>query len=133
MIACSINSFMEKCGPLRRNLYFLASVMFLYMVDKMDHLYAVLDDLDDDLQAMQEDLEAVLLLLKDGEIKKAQTILEEMNSFLIDFLEPEEGCECDDDECECYVTEEGNEDEEEVEEKPAAKPQAEKPAPKKKK
>lgn len=96
----------------------------------MDHLYAVLDDLDDDLQAMQEDLEAVLLLLKDGEIKKAQTILEEMNSFLIDFLEPEEGCECDDEECECYVIEEGDGDGEEPEEKPAAKP--EKPAPKKK-
>ena len=68
------------------------------MVDKLDYLYAMLDDLDDDLGAMQEDLETVLELLEEGDIKKAQIILAEINRFLIDFLEPEE---CDDEECEC--------------------------------
>jgi hypothetical protein len=73
------------------------------MVDKLDYLYAMLDDLDDDLSAMQEDLEMVLEMLEEGEVKKAQIVLAEMNKFLIDFLEPEE---CDDEECECVVIEE---------------------------
>ncbi len=83
------------------------------MVDKLDYLYAMLDDLDDDLGAMQEDLETVLELLEEGDVKKAQIILAEMNRFLIDFLEPEE---CDE-ECECVEIEEP----EEPEEKPAPK------------
>ncbi|MDW5563792.1 MAG: hypothetical protein SA339_11245 [Methanomassiliicoccus sp.] len=87
------------------------------MVDKLDYLYAMLDDLDDDLGAMQEDLETVLELLDEGDIKKAQIILAEMNRFLIDFLEPEE---CDDEECECMVIEEP-EEREEPEEQPAPK------------
>jgi hypothetical protein len=78
------------------------------MVDKLDYLYAMLDDLDDDLGAMQEDLEAVLELLEEGDVKKAQIIIAEMNRFLIDFLEPEE---CDDEECECAVIEEPEEEE----------------------
>lgn len=82
------------------------------MVDKLDYLYAMLDDLDDDLGAMQEDLEIVLELLDEGEVEKARIMLAEMNNFLIDFLEPEE---CDDEECECHTME----DEEEEEEKPA--------------
>jgi len=84
------------------------------MVDKLDYLYAMLDDLDDDLGAMQEDLEIVLELLDEGEVEKARIMLVEMNNFLIDFLEPEE---CDDEECECHTME----DEEEEEEKPAPK------------
>ena len=84
------------------------------MVDKLDYLYAMLDDLDDDLSAMQEDLEIVLELLDEGEVEKARIMLAEMNNFLIDFLEPEE---CDDEECECHTME----DEEEEEEKPAPK------------
>jgi len=84
------------------------------MVDKLDYLYAMLDDLDDDLGAMQEDLEIVLELLDEGEVEKARIMLAEMNNFLIDFLEPEE---CDDEECECHTME----DEEEEEEKPAPK------------
>jgi hypothetical protein len=97
------------------------------MVDKIDYLYAMIDDLDDDLAAMQEDLETVLELLDEGDVKKAQIILGEMNKFLIDFLEPEE---CEDEECECQVVVE------EPEEKPAAKKQepkkgGSKPAPKK--
>ena len=100
----------------------------IFMVDKLDYLYAMLDDLDDDLGAMQEDLETVLELLEEGDVKKAQIILAEMNRFLIDFLEPEE---CDDEECECVVIEE------EPEEKPAKKAEPKKggnpkPAPKKK-
>lgn len=82
------------------------------MVDKLDYLYAMLDDLDDDLSAMQEDLEIVLELLDEGEVEKARIMLAEMNNFLIDFLEPEE---CDDEECECHTMEV----EEEEEEKPA--------------
>jgi len=82
------------------------------MVDKLDYLYAMLDDLDDDLGAMQEDLETVLELLEEGDVKKAQIILAEMNRFLIDFLEPE----CDE-ECECGEMEEM----EGPEEKPAPK------------
>jgi len=82
------------------------------MVDKLDYLYAMLDDLDDDLSAMQEDLEIVLELLDEGEVEKARIMLSEMNNFLIDFLEPEE---CDDEECECHTMEV----EEEEEEKPA--------------
>jgi len=74
----------------------------------------MLDDLDDDLSAMQEDLEIVLELLDEGEVEKARIMLAEMNNFLIDFLEPEE---CDDEECECHTME----DEEEEEEKPAPK------------
>jgi len=73
------------------------------MVDKIDHLYAMLDDLDDDLSAMQEDLETAIELLEEGDTSKAKIILEEMSAFLADFLEPEE---CDE-ECECYVIEEG--------------------------
>lgn len=84
------------------------------MVDKLDYLYEMLDDLDDDLGAIQEDLETVLELLDEGDVKKAQIILAEMNRFLIDFLEPEE---CDDEECECMETEEP----EEPEEKPVPK------------
>jgi len=96
------------------------------MVDKLDYLYAMIDDLDDDLSAMQEDLETVLELLEEGDVKKAKIILEEMNNFLVDFLEPEE---CDDEECECVVIEE--------EERPAKGPEPKKggnpkPAPKKK-
>ena len=86
----------------------------IFMVDKLDYLYEMLDDLDDDLGAMQEDLETVLELLEEGDVKKAQIILAEMNRFLIDFLEPEE---CDDEECECGEMEEP----EEPEEKPAPK------------
>jgi hypothetical protein len=84
------------------------------MVDKLDYLYEMLDDLDDDLGAIQEDLETVLELLDEGDVKKAQIILAEMNRFLIDFLEPDE---CDDEECECMQIEEP----EEPEEKPAPK------------
>lgn len=73
------------------------------MVSKIDHLYAMLDDLDDDLSAMQEDLEVAIELLADGDTKKVKIILEEMNAFLVDFLEAEE---CDDEECECFVIEE---------------------------
>jgi hypothetical protein len=80
----------------------------MFMVDKLDYLYAMLDDLDDDLGAMQEDLEMVLELLEEGDVRKAQIILAEMNQFLIDFLEPEE---CDDEECECVEIEEMEEDE----------------------
>lgn len=76
------------------------------MVDKIDHLYAMLDDLDDDLSAMQEDLEAAIELIEEGDTSKAKIILEEMSAFLADFLEPEE---CDDEECECYIIEEGEE------------------------
>ena len=72
------------------------------MVDKLDYIYELIDDLDDDLSAMQEDLETVLELLEEGDVKKAKIIIEEMNNFLIDFLEPEE---CDDEECECMVVE----------------------------
>ncbi len=86
------------------------------MVDKLDYLYAMLDDLDDDLGAMQEDLEIVLELLDEGEVEKARIMLSEMNNFLIDFLEP---MECDDEECECHTME--DEEEEEEEEKPAPK------------
>jgi hypothetical protein len=82
------------------------------MVDKLDYLYAMLDDLDDDLGAIQEDLETVLELLEEGDVKKAQIIIAEMNKFLIDFLEPEE---CDDEECECHDIE-GPEDRESREE-----------------
>jgi len=88
------------------------------MVDKLDYLYAMLDDLDDDLGAMQEDLEIVLELLDEGEVEKARIMLAEMNNFLIDFLEPEE---CDDEECECHAMAEEEEEEEEEEEKPAPK------------
>ena len=97
------------------------------MVDKLDYLYAMLDDLDDDLGAMQEDLEIVLELLDEGEVEKARIMLAEMNNFLIDFLEPEE---CDDEECECHTME----DEEEEEEKPApkVKPKKKEKKPKKK-
>jgi hypothetical protein len=84
------------------------------MVDKLDYLYEMLDDLDDDLGAIQEDLETVLELLDEGDVKKAQIILAEMNRFLIDFLEPDA---CDDEECECMETEEP----EEPEEKPTPK------------
>lgn len=80
----------------------------MFMVDKLDYLYAMLDDLDDDLGAMQEDLETVLELLEEGDVRKAQIILTEMNQFLIDFLEPDE---CDDEECECGEIEELEEDE----------------------
>lgn len=73
------------------------------MVDKLDYLYAMLDDLDDDLSSMQEDLEMALELIDEGEVNKARIILAEMNNFLIDFLEPEE---CDDEECECHDMEE---------------------------
>ncbi|NLT38680.1 MAG: hypothetical protein GXX95_11090 [Methanomassiliicoccus sp.] len=90
------------------------------MVDKLDYLYAMLDDLDDDLGAMQEDLEIVLELLDEGEVEKARIMLSEMNNFLIDFLEP---MECDDEECECHTMEDEDEEEEEEEEE-------EKPAPK---
>jgi hypothetical protein len=76
------------------------------MVDKLDYLYAMLDDLDDDLGAMQEDLETVLELLEEGDVKKAQIILSEMNRFLIDFLEPEES----EDEEECAIIEEPEEE-----------------------
>ncbi len=72
------------------------------MVDKIDYLYAMLDDLDDDLQAMQEDLETVIGLLEKGDTKKAMHILQEMNEFLIDFLEP---AECDEEECEGFDVE----------------------------
>ncbi|NLK25603.1 MAG: hypothetical protein GX307_03385 [Euryarchaeota archaeon] len=80
------------------------------MVNKIDHLYAMLDDLDDDLSAMQEDLEIVIELLEKGDVKKAMIFLEEMNAFLIDFLEPDE---CEDEECECHIIEEdeGSDDE----------------------
>jgi hypothetical protein len=88
-----------------------------FMVDKLDYLYAMIDDLDDDLSAMQEDLETVLELLEEGDVKKAKIILEEMNNFLTDFLEPEE---CTDEECECAVVEE------EPEEAPAKKPEPKK-------
>lgn len=81
------------------------------MVEKLDYLYAILDDLDDDLSAMQEDLEMVLELIDEGDASKARIILAEMNQFLIDFLEPEE---CDDEECECHTMEE-------VEEEPVKK------------
>jgi hypothetical protein len=96
------------------------------MVDKLDYVYEMIDDLDDDLSAMQEDLETVLELLEEGDVKKAKIILEEMNNFLLDFLEPEE---CDDEECECVVIEEP--------EAPAKKAEPKKggnakPAPKKK-
>lgn len=91
------------------------------MVDKLDYLYAMLDDLDDDLGAMQEDLETVLELLEEGDVKKAQIILAEMNRFLIDFLEPEE---CDDEECECGEIEE-------PEEKPSPKSEGNGKKPKK--
>lgn len=96
------------------------------MVDKLDYLYEMIDDLDDDLSAMQEDLETVLELLEEGDTKKAKIILEEMNNFLMDFLEPGE---CDDEECECVVVEEPP--------KPAKKAEPKKggnakPAPKKK-
>jgi hypothetical protein len=83
------------------------------MVDKLDYVYALIDDLDDDLSAMQEDLETVLELLEEGDVKKAKIILEEMNNFLVEFLEPEE---CTEEECECAVIEEEPE-----EEKPAKK------------
>jgi hypothetical protein len=96
------------------------------MVDKLDYLYAMLDDLDDDLSAMQEDLEMVLEMLEEGEVKKAQIVLAEMNRFLIDFLEPGE---CDDEECECVVIEEP----EEPIKKPEAKKGGEDKKPKKKK
>ncbi len=76
------------------------------MVDKLDYLYEMLDDLDDDLGAIQEDIETVLELLEAGDVKKAQIILSEINRFLIDFLEPEE---CDDEECECVEIEEPEE------------------------
>jgi len=94
------------------------------MVSKIDHLYGMLDDLDDDLSAMQEDLDVAIELLKEGDSKKAIILLEEMSAFLVDFLEPEE---CDDEECGCFV------EEEEEEEKPAPKKAAAKkqPAPKK--
>jgi hypothetical protein len=91
------------------------------MVDKLDYLYAMLDDLDDDLGAMQEDLEIVLELLDEGDVEKARIMLAEMNNFLIDFLEPEE---CDDEECECHAMEDEEEAEEEEpapEEKPKKK------------
>ncbi len=71
------------------------------MVNKIDHLYAMLDDLDDDLSAMQEDLEMAIELLDKGETKKVKIILEEMSAFLVDFLEPEEV-----EECECIPIEE---------------------------
>lgn len=77
------------------------------MVEKLDYLYAMLDDLDDDLSAMQEDLEMVLELIDEGEVSKVRIILAEMNQFLIDFLEPEE---CDDEECECHAMEEPEEE-----------------------
>ena len=100
------------------------------MVSKMDHLYAMLDDLDDDLSAMQEDLEVAIELLAEGETKKVKIILEEMSSFLVDFLETEE---CDDEECECFTIDE--EESAPVEaapakeaKKPAAKAPAKKPA-----
>jgi hypothetical protein len=91
------------------------------MVDKLDYLYAMLDDLDDDLGAMQEDLEIVLELLDEGDVEKARIMLAEMNNFLIDFLEPEV---CDDEECECHAMEDEEEAEEEEpapEEKPKKK------------
>lgn len=77
------------------------------MVEKLDYLYAMLDNLDDDLSAMQEDLEMALELIDEGEASKARIILAEMNQFLIDFLEPEE---CDDEECECHAIEEPEEE-----------------------
>jgi len=80
------------------------------MVDKLDYLYEMLDDLDDDLGAIQEDIETVLELLEQGDVKKARIILSEINRFLIDFLEPEE---CDDEECECMEAE-GPEDDPEI-------------------
>ncbi|NLI74039.1 MAG: hypothetical protein GX369_04620 [Euryarchaeota archaeon] len=73
------------------------------MVSKIDHIYAMLDDLDEDLTAMQEDLEVAIDLLSEGETRKVRIILEEMSAFLLDFLEPDE---CDE-ECECIIIGEG--------------------------
>jgi hypothetical protein len=55
---------------------------------------------------MQEDLEAAIELIEEGDTSKAKIILEEMSAFLADFLEPEE---CEEEECECFVIEEGGE------------------------
>jgi hypothetical protein len=77
------------------------------MVDKIDYLYAMLDDLDDDLSAMQEDLDAVIDMLEKGDAKNAVIILKEMSQFLVDFLEP---TECEDEECECSEIETEDED-----------------------
>ena len=74
----------------------------------MDDLYAILDSLDEDLQAMQEDLETAIELINNGEAKKAIQILEEMNNFLVDFLEP--NGECEDEECDCLDIEVDDED-----------------------
>ena len=83
------------------------------MVDKIDNIYEMLDDLDEDLQAMQEDLETVIEFIDKGDSKKAKRILEEMNAFLIDFLEPDE---CDEEECECCIVTEDAEEPKAVEE-----------------
>ena len=68
------------------------------MMNSIDLFYILLDDLEEDLTAMQEDLETVMTLLDEGRVSDAKKLIEEMNAFLIDYLTPvefdEEGCEC---------------------------------------
>lgn len=68
------------------------------MMNKIDLFYILLDDLEEDLSAMQEDLETIMSLLDEGRTSDAKKLIEEMNAFLVDFLSP---VEFDDEECEC--------------------------------
>ncbi len=77
------------------------------MMNKIDLFYILLDDLEEDLSAMQEDLETVMSLLDEGRASDAKKLIEEMNAFLIDYLSP---VEFDDEECECGCCSEDHEE-----------------------
>ena len=68
------------------------------MMNKIDLFYILLDDLEEDLSAMQEDLETIVSLLDEGRVSDAKKLIEEMNAFLVDFLSP---VEFDETECDC--------------------------------
>ncbi len=77
------------------------------MMNKIDLFYILLDDLEEDLSAMQEDLETIVGLLDEGRVSDAKKLIVEMNSFLVDFLSP---VEFDDEECECECCSEEHEE-----------------------
>ena len=77
------------------------------MMNKIDLFYILLDDLEEDLSAMQEDLETIVSLLDEGRVSDAKKLIEEMNAFLVDFLSP---VELDETECDCECCSEGHEE-----------------------
>ena len=77
------------------------------MMNKIDLFYILLDDLEEDLSAMQEDLETIVSLLDEGRVSDAKKLIEEMNAFLVDFLSP---VELDATECDCECCSEGHEE-----------------------